>query len=297
MPSETPTPGSEEYNQSPVHSEDKAADHTQETQPPSPPIVTPSTTQQCCKHKEITCNQKRDWIDKTTIGLEAFGLSVLIIYTIATLGLWCITKDSFVVGTRAQIVVTNFGWRTTAVTKDSDKHAIQQICDPDGTGVRHICFDVGYSNGGKSPAYGVQKIFHVLRPSQFLKAQETIDNLPIPAFSHLAAQGYPMSAETHLWGDHTIEPICEGVDCVTAEEADEMINQDLPLYIYGIIRYHDIFGEEHTTRACFQRPKQVTKEKCQLPGGCFGYCEFGNWVDKPGDVPPPKKPWYCPRYP
>jgi hypothetical protein len=43
-------------------------------------------------HK-ITCEKKRDWIDKTTLVLEGLGLSVLIIYTIATIIYACITHN------------------------------------------------------------------------------------------------------------------------------------------------------------------------------------------------------------
>ncbi len=46
------------------------------------------------RHCEVTCNTKRDLIDKATLGLELFGLAVLIIYTIATIAIWCANKKA-----------------------------------------------------------------------------------------------------------------------------------------------------------------------------------------------------------
>ena len=85
-----------QLERSPVTSEDSAnkqhatiADtktdqHPSEAkQPVAPAVAKPDPTPSHHQY-EITCNKKRDWIDKLTIGLEGFGLFVLIVYTIFT---------------------------------------------------------------------------------------------------------------------------------------------------------------------------------------------------------------------
>jgi hypothetical protein len=61
----------------------------------STPEVSSTTAQPQSKPSphcyKITCDKKRDWIDKATLGLEGFGLFVLIVYTIATIVYACIT--------------------------------------------------------------------------------------------------------------------------------------------------------------------------------------------------------------
>lgn len=60
-----------------AHGDNKTTDHPQETKPTAPPIAAQSRTQPCAKHYEVTCNKKRDWIDKMTLWFEGFGLFVL----------------------------------------------------------------------------------------------------------------------------------------------------------------------------------------------------------------------------
>jgi hypothetical protein len=67
--------------------------HSHKTDPPVMPVVvvsnTPPPTEKQC---EITVNTKRDRIDSWTLRMEGFGLFVLIVYTIATIAIWCANK-------------------------------------------------------------------------------------------------------------------------------------------------------------------------------------------------------------
>jgi hypothetical protein len=233
---------------------------------------------------------------KWKTGAELIGIAAVVIYTLVTMCLWCVTDESYRTGTRAQIVVTNLAW---AVMDQPDKNGIvrknpfYQICDPDGTGIHYLCFNVSYTNGGKSPANEVQPVFHVVQNDQ--NPETTITNFPLPKFQQSAGFS-SMSSEPHAWLAHTSEPICEDSKvphCIPRQQANEMVLQDLSVYIYGVVQYSDIFNDIHAARVCFWRPKMVASEKCPLPGGCFDNCRFGNSIDKNGDVPRPKKPWYC----
>lgn len=64
--------------------------HPKKPTPPAPAeSQSPPTPHKC----EITCNTKRDWIDKTTLAFEGFGLLILITYTVATIVYACITHN------------------------------------------------------------------------------------------------------------------------------------------------------------------------------------------------------------
>jgi hypothetical protein len=63
--------------------------HAKDPQQPITPVPTESDPAPCPYQREVTCNTKRDWIDKMTLGLEAFGLFVLIVYTIFTGLMYC----------------------------------------------------------------------------------------------------------------------------------------------------------------------------------------------------------------
>ncbi len=78
-------------NQTTTDSNSEASDHNQEANNSAPPSVASPATQPCPQHPEITCNTNRDWIDKTTLAFEGFGLFLLLVYTVATIIYACIT--------------------------------------------------------------------------------------------------------------------------------------------------------------------------------------------------------------
>jgi hypothetical protein len=59
--------------------------------PPTPAKAQANKPPHCC---EVTCKTRRDWIDWATIVLEAFGLTVLIVYTIYTARMYCANRDA-----------------------------------------------------------------------------------------------------------------------------------------------------------------------------------------------------------
>ena len=68
-------------------------------------------------------------------------------------------------------------------------------------------------------------------------------------------------------GDKWGTPATDVVDNKTAKE---IVDGTIPIYIYGVVQYFDIFGEYHETGFCSVR----------LPNkGPFMTCEYGNWFD------------------
>jgi hypothetical protein len=67
-----------------IHADAKTDQHSSETKQPVAPAVAKPDPKPSPHKYDISCDKKRDWIDKLTIGLEGFGLFVLIVYTIFT---------------------------------------------------------------------------------------------------------------------------------------------------------------------------------------------------------------------
>jgi hypothetical protein len=63
--------------------------------PPNPlPSETTKPEKAPTAQFDISCNKKRDWIDKGKLGLELFGLAVVITYTIFTIKIWRANREA-----------------------------------------------------------------------------------------------------------------------------------------------------------------------------------------------------------
>jgi hypothetical protein len=70
-------------------------DHQDKPEPPvAPKVLAPNPPSPSAKHCEVTANMKRDRIDWWTLRMEGIGLAVLVIYTIATIAIWCANKKA-----------------------------------------------------------------------------------------------------------------------------------------------------------------------------------------------------------
>lgn len=136
-----------------------------------------------------------------------------------------------------------------------------------------------FDNGGKTPATEIHVTAHVLPPTDVVHAREKVDSLGFEALGKPEGRD-PASAGSHEWNESSVEEICESGACIRQTDANNMINGDADLYIYGVLQYRDIFRKQHATRFCYFRPSGL---KCPMPGGCLDTCPFGNWLDKPGD--------------
>jgi hypothetical protein len=72
----------------------EADEHTSDPNPPVTPTAKKPELNPPAHKYEVTCNKQRDWIDKASFGLEAFGLFVLVIYAVATIAIWCANKKA-----------------------------------------------------------------------------------------------------------------------------------------------------------------------------------------------------------
>lgn len=144
-------------NQAVPNGDAKTADHSQETMSASHPPATHSDTQPRCKQDEITCNTKRDCIDWITLGLEAFGLLVIIAYTFATIVYVGITRSQWDAMRCANALTeSNYANDQRAWIGISLRQKGYQIrADAQTKRPIDILVAVDTINTGKTPAFGV----------------------------------------------------------------------------------------------------------------------------------------------
>ena len=131
------------------------------------------------------------------------------------------------------------------------------ICTVPGT--PRVCADVHVTNSGKTPAVGV--LIH--RYATFgPHAERIIKAMKIPAFT---PSGDILGTTGEKWGTAATHPIAN------SHVFQEVLSGKMPLYVYGIVQYLDIFGDYHETGFCaFRLPNN----------GPFMACSYGNWFDK-----------------
>jgi hypothetical protein len=135
----------------------------------------------------------------------------------------------------------------------------------------HVCADVHIVNSGKTPANGV----HIWRRATYgPNAERTVRAFRPPEY--LTASGDMLGTTGEKWGTAFTDPVDKATE-------KALLDGSIPLYVYGVVQYFDIFGDYHETGFCSQRV---------LGGTPFMVCDgFGNWFDKrPGDKEKTKKP-------
>jgi Sec-independent protein translocase protein TatA len=131
------------------------------------------------------------------------------------------------------------------------------LCGPQGQ-IR-VCVDVHVANSGRTPAMGI----HIHRYAVWGKnTEQTIKSMKVPADA--SPFGDVLGLVGDKWGTAATDP-------VTMPTAEDLITGKIPVYIYGVIQYFDIFEQYHETGFCsFKLPAN----------GPFMACAFGNWFDK-----------------
>ena len=191
-------------------------------------------------------------------------------------------RNAFEMDEKATIVVKDVGWRVVSQTAAGGqvvtRRTFQQICDDDNTG-RRICLDINFDNGGKSPATETSVTLHVLPSSKTGNAKEFVEEFKFASLGKPSGQ-FPASVGEHDWNQTSMERIGNSPEDIPDADAQKFIASELPVYVYGVFQYRDIFGHQHANRYCFVQP--IAVPKCDLrarPGGCFQACEFGNALE------------------
>jgi len=131
---------------------------------------------------------------------------------------------------------------------------------------RHVCGDVHVANSGRTPAVNTA----IFRYATFgPKAQATIEAFKPPERTP------PSGAMLGIVGDNYGTACTEKAVDTTTEQ--NLVNGTLPLYVYGVIEYDDIFGNPHQTGFCSERVIDSTA----FIGCADDHGEpFGNWFER-----------------
>jgi hypothetical protein len=220
--------------------------------PEVPRTPTQSQATASSHHCEISCNKKRDWIDKVSLGLEAFGLVVLIVYAIATIAIWSTNKKA--------------ADAAKSAADTADKTLKQSIADrrPYVTlrtiGTVKISYgkpiqvNVQMINWGKSLANGVTLAAHVwFGRDTNTAADQFLAQLPL----------VPQKADEqflipNIDGDKPASPsfiyttITSGDQAPSHNAIQTIRHQDAGVMVAGRCWYKDTFGNWYRTDFCYE---------------------------------------------
>jgi hypothetical protein len=262
MPSES-SDGPVERRRFAEHSDSNPAGSSQETKSPPPPLKASPDTQPCPEHPGITCSTSRDWIDKTTLGLEAFGLLVLIVYTVATMAIWCANKNaadaakSAADTAHAALVKGNRPW----VGVDGSPSLLEPLLIGNSVNAK-IHFVL--KNVGTSPALHVNV-------SAVVPAYETggLDELQRVANAMCASaddSSKPLHGEAIGPYIFPADTIPRNIGSQSGPGIPKPVHAELSFNIIGCIAYLDQFQEAiHHTRLCFTNGLSIAETKPNQP--------------------------------
>jgi hypothetical protein len=233
--------------------------HSGQTPPPISPTVTVSQSPLASNEQCESQKKHRDWVDYTTLGLETFGLAVLIAYTTFAALQWCEMRES-VKKMDEGIIAAN---RSAAAAETANAQALEsdrpwvgvddfepKTLEPDVA--KSVAFDV--INAGKRPALvplgemnvKVYKVFPE-NPSYAGIATGPSESLLLP--------GIRINIES--------KPVV-----VTSKLIAEMKTTNQSLYIYAHIEYIDVGTQNHHTTHVCERYRPERK--------AFSICPFYN---------------------
>jgi hypothetical protein len=223
---------------------------------------------------------KKDSTDyqNKTLFWQRFTFYALVVYAFVTLLIYCANKKAADAATktadtdaRPYVVVDNV-WKAHKPPDDEDK-TITRL-DPCSADTQKICFDLFYTVTGHTPAIDVRRNIHVLLKESDIDAEKVVSDLPIKWSEPKIGGNPPMSSRQHEWIDSAEH------ETLSAGQIDQMLHDQIQMYVYGAIEYRDMFDACHVTRFCFvERVKKVCR-----PEGCFDNCAFGNSIDEDRDV-------------
>jgi hypothetical protein len=275
-----------ENSENPVHGDDsevqaerKASVQIDDPKPEVPLVTARPQAAPSKHHCEITCKAKRDWIDKATLGLEAFGLFVLIIYASATIAIWCANKKAAdaakssadTANLTLQLNQQQFRtdqrpyiWGEAVAAGQAINPTERAVVNnlPDGT--YQIAIGIIVKNGGKSPAKNVlfTRSEVIFGPTE--QATREARNF-VPHYAESIGTIYP----PNMMGMVKNSPY----PVFNATQFSKLGHGTWKLYVVGAISYRDIFEPQispYETHYC------IEYAPIGLP---FGNCGFGNSIN------------------
>jgi hypothetical protein len=207
------------------------------------------------------------WWDKSKPFVEIAGIVLLAVYTFFTIRMYYANKEA--------ADAANSAATTASSALQSSGQSFQQeqrayiaptqammsnppLCEIPGR--PRVCADVHVANSGRTPAIGVRLRRYLTFGEH---AESTIKQMPIPEYK--TPDGGALGNIGDQWGTAFSDPIGD------AGLEKRLLDGSIPVYIYGVVQYFDIFGNYHETGFCYERV---------LRGSNFISCGYGNWLDK-----------------
>jgi len=210
--------------------------------------------------------------------MEVCALAAVVVYASITYGQWQAVQKSNTIN-RMNAEAAQSAAATAAATLETSAQSFRQeqraylwpssfgisedisSC-PNTTGTNRLCANVHISNSGRTPALGVHLYCYTTLGPDVGTISNAVKSMEIPSYTVPSGDVFGSS------GDKWKSCAIDGVD---DKAVKDIMDGKIPVYVFGIVQYFDIFGEYHETGFCSYR----------LPNrGPFLSCDYGNWFDK-----------------
>lgn len=206
------------------------------------------------------------WWDRIKPYVEIVGIVLLAVYTFFTVRMYYANKKAADAAASAASTAARALQSSTKSFHEEQRAYVAPtyaaMSNPPKCqfpGPTRICVDVHVANSGRTPAIGIR----IHRYATFGKnAEATIKAMRVPEYK--SPDGNELGNVGDQWGTAATKPVREAT-------AKHLEDGSLPIYIYGVVQYFDIFGNYHETGFCYERAMAST---------AFISCDYGNWFDK-----------------
>jgi hypothetical protein len=258
----------------------------------SGPEVSSATTQSQSKPSpcgsEIAC-KKRDWIDKVTLGLEGFGLFVLIVYTIATIVYACITKQMWTEMQQQTCIQRNAAMNAERAWLGLDSAPRVEIVSLEHDKFQAVIQIMG-RNFGKGPALKVMSDMRIVTSGVDDNVQSSC-HLIFPFVGLKPKWPSPFapdeSLSKHEWGQVVFPGQPFGnIGNYSGGNVVNVVGKEA--YVIGCIVYKDQFSEPHWTKFCYNTgdfAKDAVKDASSFKH--LFLCSTNNYTDETEKKQPP----------
>jgi hypothetical protein len=239
------------------------AESNEQSGSPQPQVLSATAQPQTAPsphHCEITCNKKRDAIDKATLVLEGFGLFVLIVYTVFTGLMWCANKraadaaKSAADTARDALKMVNRPW----LGIDGSITVLKPVViDKEGL---HTELGFQIKNFGPGPAMHIGRHEIIRNASEDALPNGTVDFSNFKREADISCKIADANAKPIVPGEMGSGPYIFPNNFISYDSHVTTVpppNIANSLDVVGCITYSDQFKSTHHTRFCFMGQRSI----------------------------------------
>jgi hypothetical protein len=206
-------------------------------------------------HKEARA-ARQEGRDRVRLWFESIGLLIAGVLAIANIGLWLVTKEvarssqEAASAANSQVQASKTSIEATVKQFELDQRAwigeSTQLVDR--VDAHSIAAQIEFTNSGKTPARNISKSISVhMAPAPLIKRPPTDSIKQLQFFGHLSLAP---QAKLTMNVFNMDKSVMAKLSAAMAQEYDRITAGLEIVYIFGELRYDDVYSRPHSTQYC-----------------------------------------------